>query len=261
MIKTAIKTISVCTLVLNLLNISVFAKEIIAQNDSEGYAITVPITEEVEEGDIICTSDVGFIKCSQDYQTSVYGVVVANPAVAITDSDIENAALILTSGIATVKVNASGGEIKEGNLVTTSTFPGVGKLAERNGYVLGSALDGYTNENLENIGKIQISLNIHPASGLRGRGNNLVQFIRDGIAVPIFDPLDSLRYILAVIMVIVSFTLGMVYFGRSSRAGIEAVGRNPLAQKMIQLTVFMNIVLTIVIVLVGLSIAYLILIL
>jgi F0F1-type ATP synthase membrane subunit c/vacuolar-type H+-ATPase subunit K len=53
----------------------------------------------------------------------------------------------------------------------------------------------------------------------------------------------------------------MIYFGKASRAGIEAVGRNPLAKRVIQLTVVMNIVLTIVIVLVGLAIAYLILIL
>jgi F0F1-type ATP synthase membrane subunit c/vacuolar-type H+-ATPase subunit K len=62
-------------------------------------------------------------------------------------------------------------------------------------------------------------------------------------------------------MVIISFTLGMIYFGRASRTGIEAVGRNPLAKRVIQLTIFLNIVLTIVIVMVGLAIAYLILIL
>ena len=62
-------------------------------------------------------------------------------------------------------------------------------------------------------------------------------------------------------MVLIAFTLGMIYFGRSSRAGIEAIGRNPLAKRVIQFTVFMNIVLTIVIVIVGLAIAYLILIL
>jgi F0F1-type ATP synthase membrane subunit c/vacuolar-type H+-ATPase subunit K len=79
--------------------------------------------------------------------------------------------------------------------------------------------------------------------------------------VPLLEPIESLRYLLAIAMVLIAFTLGMIYFGRSSRAGIEAIGRNPLAKKVIQLTVFMNIILTVVIVLVGLGIAYLILVL
>ena len=126
---------------------------------------------------------------------------------------------------------------------------------------MGSAIESFESGNLNTIGTIQVVINVHPESSLTGARGNLLQFIREGISVPIFSPVESLRYLLAVAIVLISFTLGMIYFGRASRAGIEAVGRNPLAKRVIQFTVIMNIVLTIVIVIVGLAIAYLILVL
>ena len=111
------------------------------------------------------------------------------------------------------------------------------------------------------VQRIQVLINIHPATTIAGARGNLIQFIRKGISVPVFQPLESLRYLLAVLIVIISFTMGLIYFGRASRTGIEAIGRNPLAKRVIQLTIMLNIVLTLVIILVGLAIAYMILIL
>lgn len=233
-----------------------------AQVSSSGFAVSIPLTEsEAGDGDIVCTYEGGFKRCDNDYDTTMYGVVTSNASVSIEDSDLENSRLVLTSGVATVKVSAINGNIEENDLITTSDTPGVGQLAGRNGYVLGSSLESYSPQNASDIGEIQVALNIHPAAGLTGPGSNLLQFIREGLTIPLIEPLESLRYILAVLMVIISFTLGMVYFGRSSRTGIEAVGRNPLAKGVIRITVVLNIILTIVIVLVGLAIAYLILVL
>jgi len=237
------------------------ARNAYAQVTSSGFAISVPLAEVAETGDIICSYEEGFAKCNADNETAIYGVVTDNVSVAVEDPELENSVLALTSGIATVKVNSSGGEISEGDYITSSTVSGVGKKAERNGYVLGIAMEGFNADNPEDVGRIQVTINIHPASGLTGSGSNLLRFIREGIAVPLFEPLESLRYLLAILMVLISFTLGMIYFGRSSRTGIEAVGRNPLAKRVIHFTVILNIVLTIVIVLVGLAIAYLILVL
>mgnify|MGYP001613961752 CR=1 FL=1 len=241
---------------------SFLAKEIKAQVSSSGFAISIPTKEEdLAKGDIICSYDTGFTKCKSQYDPAMYGVIVEEVSVALEDSDLENSRLALTSGIATVRVSTFAGNIEEGNFVTSSENPGVGIKAERNGYVLGTALESYSSNDNTSVGNIQVALNIHPAAGLSSQGSNLLQFIRKGIAIPLFEPLESLRYLLAVLMVLISFTLGMIYFGRSSRAGIEAIGRNPLAKRVIQFTVLMNIVLTIVIVLVGLGIAYLILVL
>ena len=106
-----------------------------------------------------------------------------------------------------------------------------------------------------------VSLNIHPAVDLSETGGNLIDVLRRALEAPILSPLVSLRYILAALVMIIAFTLGFVYFGRVARAGVEAIGRNPLAGRMIELTVIFHILLTIVIVGAGVGIAYLILIL
>jgi F0F1-type ATP synthase membrane subunit c/vacuolar-type H+-ATPase subunit K len=233
---------------------------IFAQVTSSGTAVSTPITDsEAQDGDIICTYSEGNVRCNLEYDPSILGVISDNPAVSIEDFELESSRLVLTSGVATVRVSSVNGNIVEGDLISTSLKPGLGQKASRNGYVIGMAMEDYSSDNPDAVGRIQIVINIHPASGLSGPRGNLLQFIRQGLAVPVFEPIESLRYILAALMVIISFTLGMIYFGRASRTGIEAVGRNPLAKRVIQITIFTNIVLTIVIVMVGLAIAYLIL--
>ena len=62
-------------------------------------------------------------------------------------------------------------------------------------------------------------------------------------------------------MVIMGFGLGFIYFGRIAKAGVEAIGRNPLASRTITSGLVLHILLTIVIVGAGLGIGYLILVL
>jgi F0F1-type ATP synthase membrane subunit c/vacuolar-type H+-ATPase subunit K len=233
-----------------------------AQITSSGFAVSIPLNEiGVESGDIICSYEDGFKKCVIEYDSSLYGVIADTASVAVEDTELENSRLLLTNGVATVRVSAIGGNISEGNFITTSEIAGIGKRAKRNGYVLGTAMEDFSSDNSDEIGTIQVAINIHPASGLTAPGSNILRYIREGVTVPVLEPVESLRYILAVLIILIAFTLGMVYFGKSSRAGIDAIGRNPLARRTIQLTVILNIGLTIVIVLVGLGIAYLILIL
>lgn len=235
--------------------------DLIAQEKSSGIARELPIAENVEAGDIICSTDSSFKKCSLEYQTTIYGVVVDTSVLEITGANLPGARKVVADGIATVKVKSVNGNIKKGNFITSSSTAGVGQLATRGGYVLGTALEDYENSDQNAIGRIQILINIHPATGMSKGTSNLLRYIREGLTIPIFEPLESLRYLLASIMVIISFALGLVYFGKSGRSGIEAIGRNPLARKTIQMTIFFNILLTIVIILSGLGIAYLILIL
>lgn len=234
---------------------------IFAQVDSSGVGFQIPMSVDSEVGDIICSYESGFEPCNSPYDPTVYGVIASTPAVYVEDTELDNPVTIVDSGVANVRVSTRNGPIVAGNFVTTSENTGVGQLANRNGYVLGTALESYEVGNVDEIGTIQVAINIHPAAGLTGARSDLLQVIRQGLATPLLEPLDSLRYLLASLMIVISFTLGLIYFGRASRTGIVAIGRNPLASRVIQLTVIINIVLTIVIVLVGLGIAYLILIL
>lgn len=231
----------------------------VAQVTSSGFAQTVPLSGDVEEGDIICIYQDGLARCNQEYDSALFGVYTSNPAVVVEDSEVENGKPVVRDGLTSVRVNGTSGAIANGDLITSSETQGVGKKASTNGFVLGMALDDFNPGDPNDITTIQVLVNIHPATTLSGSRGNLLQFIRRGASVPVFQPIESLRYLLAIIIILISFTLGLIYFGRASRAGIEAIGRNPLAKRVIQLTVIMNIVLTLVIVLVGLAIAYLIL--
>jgi len=230
-----------------------------AQVDSLGVAIPIVPSGEVQNGDIICSLEGGLALCKQEYDPSMYGVVVESPPISLESSDLPGAPLALQSGDVIVRVSTSNGPIAAGDLVTSSQNPGVGIKASANGFVLGVALEDYQVEDANAVGEILVSLNVHPASSFVGSRSNLVANIRQALSAPVVSPLDSLRYILAFLVGIVSFGLGFIYFGRVVRTGVEAIGRNPLASRAIQATVLVNIVVTIVIVVSGLAISLLIL--
>ncbi|KKR11169.1 MAG: hypothetical protein UT39_C0010G0002 [Candidatus Woesebacteria bacterium GW2011_GWA1_39_21] len=233
-----------------------------AQVTSSGIAITVEIAgENINEGDLVCRGDDGFKLCDSEYNTEMFGTVVENPAAAFEEERSDNNYLVSSSGKTVVKVSSQNGNIKKGDLITSSSKPGVGVLAQRNGYVIGTSLENYDSDNPDNVGTVMVALNIHPATGLSAAKSNLITVLREGLSAPIFEPLDSLRYLLASLILLLSFVLGFAYFGRVSRTGIEAIGRNPLASRMIQLSIIMHIAITIVIILVGFGMAYIILIL
>lgn len=239
-------------------------KYVFGQADSSGVAISYPINADTaESGHIICAGSEGFVLCDRAFDPQLAGVITDNPAVALeapgTEGDITR--LVLANGTAVVKVSGEGGAIKKGNFVTSSEVPGVGQLATRNGYVLGAALDNFDGESADDRGEVLVALNIHPAAGLAGPRSDLINIIRQGISAPLFEPLAAFRYVLAALMIVLAFSLGFIYFGRVAKTGIEAMGRNPTASRMIQMAVLFNIVITIMIVLIGLAIAYLILIL
>jgi len=229
-----------------------------AQLISSGLGLPVSIEGDVSFGDIVCNSEEGLKPCDEEYSPSIYAVKVELPATAYESETIENSHLVITSGSSPVRVS---GQIAEGDFVTSSETAGVGKKADRNGYVLGTALADFEPSSDTEIGTIYVTINIHPTVGLTAARQNLIELLRQGLSAPIFDTLTSLRYLLAALVVIISFTLGFIYFGRVARTGVEAIGRNPLAGRMIQFSILVNILLTIAIVGAGLGLAYMILIL
>lgn len=238
-----------------------FSSISIAQTSSSGIAMSVPVEGEINDGDVVCLIGEKYQSCKDEYNPEMFGVVTDQPAAAFEISDDDNLRLVMPSGIARVRVSTLKGTINEGDLVTSSTIPGVVVKLDRNGYALGNALESYSAENSDEIGTILVNVNIHPAAGLGGTKGNLVTVLREGLSAPLFEPLASLRYILAALIILIAFTLGFVYFGRVAKSGVEAIGRNPLAGRLIQLSIFINILITIVIVLVGLGVAYIILVL
>ncbi|MGD8744565.1 MAG: hypothetical protein PVJ52_03160 [Candidatus Woesebacteria bacterium] len=238
-------------------------KEIVyGQINSSGISVSVTINDEgVLNGDVICSSGKGYIRCVNEYSSSMFGVVTDNPSASLESQGDEDVRLVLSSGNARVRITSANGNISEGDLITTSNIPGVAQKADRNGYVLGTALEGYESDNPDEAGTLLVSINMHVSTEGVQAGGNLLETIRQAFVAPSLAPLASLRYLLAFLIAIIAFTLGFVYFGRVVRTGIEAMGRNPLARRMIQISILFNTLITIVIILGGLGIAYLILVL
>ncbi len=262
------KIISYCLFLISLFGF-IIPSNILGQATSSGIAISVPIaSDNVINGNVICSPEKqpeeergGFILCGNSFDPALYGVVSDSPAAAFEATGDKPTRLVQTFGNAQVTVSSANGNIAEGDPVTSSDVPGIAQKADRNGYVLGTALDDWQSDSPDEVGTILIAINVHPASGLSGARSDLLQALRQGVSAPVFEPLSSLRYILAAAMILIAFSLGFVYFGRVAKTGIEAIGRNPMAGRMIQISVLFNIVIVIIIVLIGLAIAYLILIL
>lgn len=235
---------------------------------SYGTATTIPIEAsdiEVEAGHIISFKNGKYTLTSKALDAFMFGVVVDAPALAIEDVDLSedpHARLVMSAGEATVKVKSTEG-IKEGDFITSSETPGVGQRAETNGVVLGIALEDLSVEEggEEGVVDLLVALDIKPSIVSSDVRVNLVEMLRGGLSAPFLTPITSLRYILAVLIVCVSFLLGFSSFSKSSSGSIEALGRNPLASKEIKIAVVFNFILTFGIMLIGLGLAYLVLIL
>lgn len=125
--------------------------------------------------------------------------------------------------------------------------------------MIGKAMENYTENDPEKIGKILVNLQIGYGTAQKNLRGNLLELLRVGIDAPFITPLLSLRYILAALVVVISFVFGFLFFGRVARTGVEAMGRNPLAIRSIAVGVVVNFLLTLSIMLIGLAVAYLIL--
>lgn len=230
-----------------------------AQVTSADIAITIPVTIENHDGDIICLERAGYIPCNHAYDANMFGVLTASPAAVFDNISMESRKFVVTKGRTLLRVSTINGAIKKGDFITSSKMAGVGQLADRNGFIIGTSLDSYEASDPKSVGTIPVSISIHAVVTLSDARDNLLQTVSQALSAPTLTPLASLRYVLAFIIAAFAFVLGFIYFGRVTKAGVEAIGRNPLAGKMIEITVGLHILLTIGIVLGGLLIAYIIL--
>lgn len=227
-----------------------------AQVTSSSIAEQLQLSEAQPNGTLLCNGRDGLIPCQGRYLSSLYGIVTTAPAGELVSPEITNGSFISRDGVTQVRVSNVNGAIVHGDLVTSSQVAGVAMKADRNGYVLGSALEGY-DQSEEGI--IKVAINIHPTTVYTDSGNNLLELLRDIVNAPILTPLATLRYLLAALVTLVSFILGFRFFGTIARTGVESIGRNPLARNTIYSTVILNIIIMIVIFISGLMLSFLIL--
>ncbi len=136
-----------------------------------------------------------------------------------------------------------------------------GQKATDNGYVLGIAEQDYSSNNVKKTGLILVTLHPHFAKLNNDLTRNVFNVFNLGFTAALETPLGVIRYVVSGVIALLSFFFGFRFFARASNRGVEAIGRNPLASKVILLIVFINTIITISIMLLGVAIAYLILVL
>ncbi len=234
----------------------IFTDKANAQDIGTGVAIPVKIAENANEGSLICSSSTGYRLCDSANSDSIFGVVVASPSANFGEiADIDEK-FVLTNGIAKVRIKENT-QIQSGDLISISDTPGVGSKASKNGFVVGNAIEEL--QSTQNESSVFVTIGIHYTTAFTDSRSNLFQILSDALRTPVLTPLTALRYIVAAAVVISSFILAFIFFGRIAKAGIESVARNPLAKSRIQFIVLINTLITVAIFIVGLGLAYIIL--
>lgn len=207
------------------------------------------------DGDIISITDKGLVRSTTTADIHLFGVITNKPLVVYKEPGATGSAVV-RNGIVEVNVTDAEGQIKKGDYVTSSETPGKGKKAVRSGYVIGQALSNSAG------GRVVVALRIEYAEVTTPRSaNRLFEMLGATFFKNVQDPskfAEIIRYILAAIVVIISFLFGFFTFSRSIPKSIEAIGRNPLSRNSILISIGINVILTVLCGLIGLAAALLI---
>ncbi len=213
----------------------------------------------VQNGSILSSSQGGAVLSTVPYDSQVIGVVSRDAGIVLSSNDATNTLPVISSGTVYVLVSSQKGMIKKNDLVTSSTIPGIGVKATDSGYVLGYALEDYSNPNPKQTGKIAVSLNMHYFNSKTQFGGTLTDIFKIALLPTKDSPAPIFKYIVAALVVFGSLILGFLSFGRTAAKGVEALGRNPAASRIIQLGIIFNVIIVIVIIAAGLAVSFLIL--
>ena len=252
-------------IILLLLTLLTLTFSTLARAQEEGsftIATTYKILEEAQNGDVVSFSpdQKGLVLSREAYDKRLFAVVATDPQIVYRTG--EGTQPLVRDGIAYVNVSTINGEIAAGDYVTSSPVPGKAqKATSSTGHILGIAIDDFREDMGEKTdyegqtiatGKIRVALAIGPvspalfllksASGATGAldqiGNALMKTFQEpdsGFVV--------MRYILAGFVVLLATTVSFRNFGKNITQGMEALGRNPLARREIEMMIIFNIIL------------------
>lgn len=233
---------------------------------TENYIIN---SEGAVDGDIVSYTNGGVVLSERDNDAAVFGVIDSDPLLTFVAPG-NSGMPIARNGTVEVNVSTANGPINEGDLITTSSFAGKGQKSSVSGYIIGVALEPFGETDGEagsftppeatgpvqvRVGKINMAIKIEFAELNTARNANR---LLDALNLAFFrntqDPekfVNILRYILAGLAVIISFSIGFFTLARTIPKAMEALGRNPLARTTIQFGIVLNIIFTVGIALVG----------
>ena len=213
---------------------------------------------EAISGDIIVYKDGRFERATEAFSKDIFGVLETD---ALLVAQTGTGQPITTSGTANVNVISNNGAIKAGDFVTSSTTTGKGQKADHEGSVLGKALADLEGDS----GQIPVQIVIQ-TQGKPGSTGEAVTSIFGTIDSILKKNLESqsssfkfIQYLLAALVFLGSIIFSFLNFSRSIPKSIEAIGRNPLARRSIQISIILSSILTIFVTLAGVAAALMIL--
>ncbi len=254
-----------CLIVLSIFCFTLVPQVVSAQEEATSDASLAianykPIADSsAKDGDIVSSSNRNYILSKIAYDPNIVGVITAKAAIVLTEEFAEGAQPVVSSGTTMVNVSTKNGSIVKGDLITTSDTPGVGMKATKSGYVLGTALEGFDSPESATVGQIAVSLNIHFNSLKANTAGSLQGFFSLSALAATESPTAVFKYLMAGLVIVASIGTGLFMFGKTANRGLEALGRNPMAQKIIEMGMAINIALAIAVVGAGVFIASLIL--
>jgi hypothetical protein len=223
---------------------------------SIGIANYVPVlSKNVQDGDIVSVGGNGYSLSTIPYDTNIFGVVTAHPSIMIKTS-AQKGYPVINIGTAYVRVSGFNGSIQKGDMITTSNTPGIGMKADTAGYVVGQALENASFSNKNEEKEITISLNIHYLQVGSTSTSTISDLFNISKAAADQQPLRVFQYLMAALIITLSFAFGFLIFIRFINTGITALGRNPLASRAIQFSILMNVALVVIILISGVALAY-----
>lgn len=195
-----------------------------------GVAINVELADpDVQVGDIISITKEGLKRTTAAYDIQMYGVIAATPVLSVAPKTDKTRALV-SSGVTDVKVSAQAGAIEVGDYLTSSETAGVGQKATASGYVLGKALAKYDDSSKTGLIPTEVNIGFVEVEGVTRGG--LIKVIATAFKNPeIFR--NFMRYVLALIIGVLTFVGATFAFIRFMSSGLVALGRNPLAKRTI----------------------------
>ena len=213
----------------------------------------------IKDGSIVSSSPQGATFSTVPYDAQILGIVARDAGIIMNTAGGGNTVPVISTGTVYVLVANKEGPIKKGDYITSSTLPGIGVKSDKAGYVIGRALEDYINSDPTKVGKIAIDLELHYINTRPTFPGAISDILKIAFLPTKDSPAAIFKYIVAAGVIIASFVLGFLSFGRTAAKGVEALGRNPAAGKIIHLGIIFNVGIVVVIVLAGLTVSFLIL--
>jgi F0F1-type ATP synthase membrane subunit c/vacuolar-type H+-ATPase subunit K len=214
---------------------------------------------DVQDGSLVSNTETGYLLSQTEYDEKLYGVVVLDAAVVLNQASEAGSFPVANTGDVKVRVSNVGGDIRRGDYITSSTIAGVGMKASHSGHVVGVALEDLVLNDPSGRGSILVSLRsqnyIAPATLI----TNIQELTRLSTSAAQQQPLNVIRYLLAGGIILGCVLISFLHFGRITASSVQALGRNPLARKSIELGIFFNLIMAALLLGSGLVIAILIL--